>query len=162
MCAAAYGLLAIVSSERAHWRLPGRLALSTGVLCASLIVIIAFFPYRRAQVHFAHASAPHERDEQGRVLAHVVKRVEGTADTLQLVERDLFGEPYYYRLLTNAFSMSATNPHSQRYMRLFAYLPLAFRPASEDVLVLCYGCGVTADAFLHGPRVRRMREDPAA
>ena len=156
VCAAAYGLLAIVSSERAHWRLPGRLALSTGVLCASLIVIIAFFPYRRAQVHFAHASAPHERDEQGRVLAHVVKRVEGTADTLQLVERDLFGEPYYYRLLTNAFSMSATNPHSQRYMRLFAYLPLAFRPASEDVLVLCYGCGVTADAFLHGPRVQRM------
>ncbi len=90
------------------------------------------------------------------MLAHVVKRIEGTSDTLQLVRRDLFGEPYYYRLLTNGFSMSATNPHSQRYMRLFAYLPLAFRPESEDVLLLCYGCGVTADALLHGPNVKRM------
>ena len=59
-------------------------------------------------------------------------------------------------MLTNAFTMSATNPHSQRYMRLFAYLPLALRPESEDVLLLCYGCGVTADAFLHGPNVKRM------
>ena len=156
MCAAAYGLLAFISSEREQWRLPRPLALSTNTLFVALVLIIVFFPYRRAQVHFAHASRPHERDDQGRVLAHVVKRVEGTADTLQLLERDLFGEPYYYRLLTNAFSMSATNPHSQRYMRLFAYLPLAFRPASEDVLVLCYGCGVTADAFLHGPHVKRM------
>jgi spermidine synthase len=155
-CVAAYGLLAIISSEREHWRLPRPLGLSTAALCIGLVLMIAFFPYKRAQVHFAHASRPHERDDQGQVLAHVVKRVEGTADTLQLLERDLFGEPYYYRLLTNAFSMSATNPHSQRYMRLFAYLALAFRPATEDVLVLCYGCGVTADAFLHGPRVKRM------
>ncbi|HEY6206155.1 MAG TPA: hypothetical protein VIW21_08325 [Chthoniobacterales bacterium] len=155
-CAAAYALLAIISSEREHWRLRRPLALSMAALCVGLLLIIAFFPYKRAQVHFAHASRPHERDDQGRVLAHVVKKVEGTADTLQLLERDLFGEPYYYRLLTNAFSMSATNPHSQRYMRLFAYLPLAFRPASENVLVLCYGCGVTADAFLHGPHVKGM------
>src|SRR5262249_61815131 len=25
-----------------------------------------------------------------------------------------------------------------------------------DVLLICYGCGVTADAFLHGGNVRRM------
>jgi hypothetical protein len=41
-------------------------------------------------------------------------------------------------------------------MRLFAYLPLAFRPESEDVLLISYGCGVTADAFLHGSHVKRM------
>jgi len=41
-------------------------------------------------------------------------------------------------------------------MRLFAYLPLALRLESEDVLLICYGCGVTADAFLHGPNVKRM------
>jgi hypothetical protein len=52
--------------------------------------------------------------------------------------------------------MSATNPYGQRYMRLFAYLPLAFRPQSEDVLLISYGCGVTADAFLHGSHVKRM------
>src|SRR5205807_9220909 len=36
------------------------------------------------------------------------------------------------------------------------YLPLALRPESKDVLLICYGCGVTADALLHGPDVRRM------
>jgi spermidine synthase len=52
--------------------------------------------------------------------------------------------------------MSATNPHSQRYMRLFAYLPLAFRGGPKDVLLICYGCGVTADAFLRSESVRRL------
>src|SRR5439155_5348054 len=87
---------------------------------------------------------------------HLVKKVEGTADTYQLLRHDLFGEPYRYRLLMNSFSMSGTAPHSQRYMRLFAYLPLAFRPESTEVLLICYGCGVTADAFLHGSHVERM------
>jgi spermidine synthase len=41
-------------------------------------------------------------------------------------------------------------------MRLFAYLPLAFRPESQDVLLICYGCGVTADAFLHGSHLKRL------
>ena len=120
------------------------------------ILILAIFPYRRAETHFAHASRPYETEHEGQLLARVVKRIEGTSDTWQLLRRDLSGEPYYYRLLCNAFSMSATNPPGQRYMRLFAYLPLAFRPESEDVLLLCYGCGVTADALLHGSNVRRM------
>ena len=90
------------------------------------------------------------------MLARVVKRIEGTSDTWQLLRRDLFGEPYYYRLLSDAFSMSATNPRNQRYMRLFAYLPLAFHPAAKDVLLLCYGCGVTADAFTRKSTVERI------
>ena len=52
--------------------------------------------------------------------------------------------------------MSATNPRNQRYMRLFAYLPLAFHPAAKDVLLLCYGCGVTADAFTRKSSVERI------
>ena len=76
------------------------------------------------------------KSRAGPFLARVVKRIEGTSDTWQLLRRDLFGEPYYYRLLSNAFSMSATSPHSQRYMRLFAYLPLAFHPGAKDVLLL--------------------------
>src|SRR5437899_10771902 len=52
--------------------------------------------------------------------------------------------------------MSRTQPRAYSYMLLFAYLPLAFRTESNDVLLLCYGCGVTADALLHGPNVKRM------
>jgi spermidine synthase len=98
-------------------------------------------------VHFGHAR---------HFLGHLVKKIEGSSDTYQLLRYDLFGEPYRYQLLTSGFSMSGTKPQDQCYMRLFAYLPLAFRPESEDVLLICYGCGVTADAFLHGLRVKRM------
>jgi spermidine synthase len=159
LCAAGYALLSILVTDRAGFAVPQKLSgirLVVAGLWAAVILILAIFPYRRAQAHFAHASHPFEVNDQGDVLAHVVKRIEGTSDTWQLVRRDLFGEPYYYRLATNAFSMSATNPYGQRYMRLFAYLPLAFRPESEDVLLICYGCGVTADAFLHGSHVRWM------
>ena len=156
LCTAGYLLLSVMASERSSWSVSQPVGRLTIALCAGAILLMAILPYHRAESHFSHASRPYEIDEHGNVLAHVVKRIEGTSDTLQLLRRDLFGEPYYYRLLTNDFSMSATNPRNQRYMRLFAYLPLAFRPESEDVLLLCYGCGVTADALLHGPNVKRM------
>jgi spermidine synthase len=155
-CATGYALLSILVTDRADWSIQRPIGLVTIALCATVVLLLAFFPYQRVESHFAHASRPYETDEHGHVLAHVVKRIEGTSDTWQMLRRDLFGEPYYYRLVTNAFSMSATNPYSQRYMRLFAYLPLAFRPESEDVLLISYGCGVTADAFLHGSHVKRM------
>src|SRR5438477_2921479 len=155
ICAAGYVLLGILVSEGSSWSIRRPIGVATIAFCGTAILLFAIFPYHRAESQFEHASRPYET-EQGEVLAHVVKRIESTSDTLQLLRRDLFGEPYYYRMLTNAFTMSATNPHSQRYMRLFAYLPLALRPESEDVLLLCYGCGVTADAFLHGPNVKRM------
>ena len=156
LCAAGYALLALLVSERSSWSFRRPLGWTIAGLCGVLIVIIGIFPHHRDQTHFSHASLPYETDEQGHVFAHVIKKVEGISDTYQLLERDLFGEPYYYRLLTNAFSMSATNPHSQRYMRLFAYLPLAFLPDSQDVLLICYGCGVTADAFAREAHLKRL------
>src|SRR5512132_2524566 len=146
-CAAAYALLSIIVTERALCSLRRPTGIILVTLWIALILGLVIFPYRRTEAHFEHASRPYERDDQGQAPARVVKRIEGTSDTWQLLQRDLFGEPYYYRLLSNAFSMSATNPRGQRYMRLFAYLPLAFHPAAKDVLLLCYGCGVTADAF---------------
>jgi len=156
LCAAAYVLLAALCSERSAWSFRKPVAFAIAALYAVLILIAGIFPYHRAEAHFAHAIRPYITDEHGNVLARVVKKIEGSSDTYQLLRRDLFGEPYYYRLLTDAFSMCATNPRNQRYMRLFAYLPLAFRPESQDVLLLCYGSGVTADALLHGPNVKRM------
>ncbi len=156
LCAVVYALLSVLVSERSSWSIRRPIGLIIIALCAAVILLLAMFPYDRAESHFAHASRPYEIDEHGNVLAHVVKRTEGTSDTYQLLRRDFFGEPYYYRLLTNGFSMSATNPRNQRYMRLFAYLPLALRPEANDVLLICYGCGVTADALLHGPNIKRL------
>ena len=156
VCAAGYALLAVVASEPTDWSVRRRSGLTMVALIATLILIVAMFPYRRAERHFHHAALPYETNPDGNFRAQVVKRLEGTADTWQLLRQDLFGESYRYRLLSNAASMSGTSINSQRYMRLFAYLPLAFRPESEDVLLICYGCGVTADAFLHGPHLKRM------
>ena len=155
-CAAAYALLSIIVSERAFYSLRRPIGITLVMLWITLLVGLLIFPYRRSESHFEHASRSYERDDQGHVLAHVVKRVEGTSDTWQLLRRDLFGQPYYYRLLTDSFSMSATSPRNQRYMRLFAYLPLALHPTAKDVLLICFGCGVTADAFTRKSNLERI------
>ena len=155
-CAAGYALLSLIVAERALYSLRRPLGIVLVTLWIALLVGLVFFPYRRTEAHFEHASRPYERDDQGHVLARVVKRIEGTSDTWQLLQRDLFGQPYYYRLLSDSFSMSATSPRNQRYMRLFAYLPLALHPGARDVLLICYGCGVTADAFTRKSSLERI------
>jgi spermidine synthase len=147
VCGVVYALLAALGSERGVWSLRRPIGLTMAALYVVLISMIAVFPYDRAETHFAHAR---------HFLGDLAKKIEGPSDSYQLLRYDLFDEPYYYQLLTSGFSMSGTSPQSQRYMRMFAYLPLGFRPQSEDVLLICYGCGVTADAFLHGLKVRRM------
>jgi len=151
LSAIAYAALALLTCDKQTWSLrrPGGIALILLGLC--FLLLLTLFPYRRNETHFENARRPFEADQS--VLQ---KKIEGSADTFQVLRRDLFGEPYYYRLVTNAYSMSGTHPRSQRYMRLFAYLPLALRPQSENALLLCYGVGVTADAFTHDPRLKHL------
>src|ERR1700730_3302340 len=151
LCAAVYAVLALIVSKRASWSITKPTSLAMLALYAVVILIIAFFPYGRDEEHLANARAPFEQDGE-----HLVRKIEGTADTLQLLRRDFLGEPYYYRLITNAFSMSATTPQSQRYMRSFAYLPLALRPESEDALLICYGLGATADALVRNSQLQHV------
>jgi predicted membrane-bound spermidine synthase len=151
LSAVVYAGLAVVTSQKRSWavrRFPGVAMVS---LSAIVVLILALFPYRRDEIHFANARHPYEAD--GSVL---VKKIEGTADTFQLLRRDLYGQPYYYRLVTNSYSMSGTLPRSQRYMRLFAYLPLAIRPESENALLVGYGVGVTADAFTRDAHLKHL------
>ncbi len=151
LSAAAYAGVAILASEKASWSFRQPFGIALLGLSAVFVLIIAVFPYRRAEIHFANARRPFEADG-----SRLIKKIEGTADTIQLLRRDVFGEPYYYRLVTNAYSMSGTLPRSQRYMRLFAYLPLVLRPESENALLICYGVGVTADAFTRDARLKHL------
>ncbi len=151
LCAVCYAGLAILASEKQTWSLRRPLGVALLALGAMLILVIATFPYHRNETHFANARRPYEADG-----SFLLKKIEGTADTLQLLRHDLFGQPYYYRLVTNAYSMSGTLPRSQRYMRLFAYLPLALRPESENALLVGYGVGVTADAFTRDARLKHL------
>jgi spermidine synthase len=151
LCAVTYAGLAMLASERSNRSLRRPFGFAVVALCGILVLILVFFPYRRDEMHFAGAIRPYEADG-----SHLLKKIEGTSDTLQLLRRDLFGQPYYYRLVTNAYSMSSTLPRSQRYIRLFAYLPLALRPESESALLLCYGVGVTADAFVRDAHLKQI------
>ena len=151
LSAASYALLAAIAGERSSWSPRRPLGITMLGLCLALIVIFFVFPYHRDEAHFANARRPYEVDQ-----SHLIEKIEGTSDTLQLLECDLFGEPYYYRLVTNGYSMSSTHPRSQRYMRLFAYLPLVFDPDAKDALLICYGVGVTADALVHDSQLQHI------
>ena len=151
LCAAVYAGLGLLTSQKQSWsarRFPGIAMIS---LSAVFVLILAMFPYHRDETHFANARRPYESDS-----SVLLKKIEGSSDTLQVLRRDLYGQPYSYRLVTNSYSMSGTLPRSQRYMRLFAYLPLALRPESESALIVGYGVGVTADAFTHVAGLKRL------
>lgn len=148
LCAISYALLALLISEGKSWSL--RRPFGIGLVVAFLTTL-ALFPFRRDEAHFANARRAYES-----AGLKLVKKIEGTSDTYQLLRRDFLGAPYYYRLLTNAFTMSATNPRSQRYMRLFAYLPQVLRPQAEDALLICFGLGQTADALTRDAQLKRI------
>src|SRR6267378_1200448 len=144
ICAVGYGLLCLTISRKENWSPKHPTGLALVGLCVLFIASLALFPRDRDEMHFANARRLYESEEQ-----HLVKKIEGPTGTWQLLRRDLFGLPYYYRLMTDGFSMSATNPPNQRYMRLFAYLPLALHPQPQSALLIAFGCGVTADALTH-------------
>src|SRR5437867_2474159 len=143
-CAAIYVLLCVFVSQKNNWSLKRPSGLALFGFCILFGLVVALFPFQRDEMHLANARKLFESEAQ-----HVVKKIEGTTGTWQLLRRDLFGLPYYYRLMTDGFSMSATNPPNQRYMRLFAYLPLMLHPQPQDALLIAFGCGVTADALTH-------------
>jgi spermidine synthase len=144
ICAIGYGLLCLAISRKDNWSTKRPIGLALLGLSILFIASLALFSFHRDEMHFANARRLYESEQQ-----HLVKKIEGTTGTWQLLRRDLFGQPYYYRLMTDGFSMSATNPRNQRYMRLFAYLPAALHPQPQDALLIAFGCGVTADALTH-------------
>jgi predicted membrane-bound spermidine synthase len=74
--------------------------------------------------------------------SQVVAVREGTTETIIVTEHPNSGR----RLLTNGFSMSGTSWGGQRYMRLFAHLPLLQMEAASKAAVICFGVGNTLHA----------------
>ena len=81
---------------------------------------------------------------------------EGLVETLRYYSRDVFGEPKYYRLVTNGHSMSATTTAAKRYMKLYVYLPLAFKPDTQDALLISFGVASTAKALTDSPGLQNI------
>lgn len=77
----------------------------------------------------------------------VVASREGLTETIVYLEHEKLGQPYFHRMMTNSYTMSATNGLALRYMKLFVYLPVALRANPESALLISYGVGNTAKAL---------------
>lgn len=76
---------------------------------------------------------------------------EGNAQTAILLQTDWGGAPVHQQLVTNAHSMTSSMFYARRYMKLFAYWPLALRPGAKRALLISYGLGNTAEALALAP-----------
>lgn len=113
---------------------------------------LALFPFGRMQAHLAEAAFQYQIYDN----AKVALVTEGPTTTLQLLRRERFGEAVSWRLLTDSFSMTATDRYSRRYMQLFAWLPLSLHPEPRRALLISYGAGNTAEALLSDPQLSQL------
>jgi len=115
------------------------------LICGYIIIALLclfFFPFR--MMEDTYMQIPRRLAELGgRRLA----LIEGSNETLQFYQHNILSEAYYYRLVTNHYTMSDTNLSSRRYMKYFVYLPVSLHPHPKKALLVCYGCGSTAKAL---------------
>jgi predicted membrane-bound spermidine synthase len=122
--------------------LPNRIF--AGAAAASLIVMLLVFPVGATlERHLRPVVEPFTRGRG----AEVVAMREGVTETIIYTEFKAFGEPVWYTMLTNGYSMAGTSIEGQRYMKLFVYLPMALNPDAKDALLISYGVGSTAKAL---------------
>jgi len=88
--------------------------------------------------------------------SEIVAVREGVLQTLVFVRTSRFGEPLYYRMFTDGFSMSSTSVASRRYMKAYVYLPVAIHPGLRSALLISYGTGSTARALADTRELERI------
>ena len=151
--AAAYGAVGVAvmpgaGSWRTHLRTP-----AVAVCGLALAVGLARFPFGLMNaVYLPRVAEPYATDGSEMIASR-----EGPAETILLMQQRWLDQPVYNRLVTNGFSMSGTAVSGLRYMRYFVYWPMfAHRGPMEQVLVICYGVGVTVGAALDLPGVESV------
>ena len=138
-----YGLVALLVYEKEPaLRLKKKFALRHLVVGAFLLILL-IFPFGFMEYHYLNIPIEQFKSRG----EHRVAVREGLTETIQYLEHDLLGRPYYYRLVTNNHSMSGTLLNAKRYMKLFVYLPAAVNPRLKNALLICFGCGMTAKAL---------------
>jgi len=144
--ALAYGVVALLPALGAAPTRSRGERLARAAATGAFVLAVARFPLGTASANI-QAKASYFTNDGSTVVA--VR--EGLLETLVYLRRDLWQQPLYHRMLTNGFTMSGTTMGSARYMKLFAYWPLALRPDSRHALLICYGVGNTAQALARTP-----------
>jgi predicted membrane-bound spermidine synthase len=138
--AALYGATALIIPFTGAERNSRRLALPYSIALVYLLVMV-FFPFgRMSDAYFGII------DNKLKGAKRVAVR-EGLTETILYYRYDVMEKPFYYRLVTNGFSMSSTSIKAKRYMKSFVYLPVALNPDIRHVLLISYGVGSTAKAL---------------
>jgi hypothetical protein len=101
--------------------------------------------------HFRRALEAYDVPENARLHLR-----EGVNETILWIETPFLGVPYVHRLVTNSFSMSATDVQARRYMKLYVYWPAAVHGALRSALLLSYGVGSTARALADTPGIETI------
>jgi len=138
--AASYGLTAALAVQSKPTRPLAKFGLAAAGI--SLAAALVWFP--RGAMETRYVTRPTSRFPHWETV--LVR--EALTETLVYLRRDLFGEPYVWRLLTNSHSMSSTAFRDQRYMSLFVNWPVALHPEVRSALLISYGVGVTARALV--------------
>jgi len=112
------------------------------------LLCIYFFPFGTMEGHILAVGTEYHRGDTG--WKPVAIR-EGLTETCQYWRKSASGTPVCTRLITNSHSMAANCLSGRRYMRLFAYWPLAVHPSPRSALLICYGVGSTAKALTESP-----------
>ena len=112
---------------------------------AALLISLSLFPFGSLQMQLIPQAVSRWFPDDG--SARIVAVREGLSETIVYVQRQTLGRPTSYAMLTNAFSMSATNYGARRYMKLYVYWPMAVHPDLKHALLIGYGVGNTAKAM---------------
>jgi spermidine synthase len=123
---------------------------ATGIAFA---IALALFPFGRMRQHYLQV--PVQRWDPAGTM-HVVEIREGRSETITYLRQDFAGAPEYYKMITNGFSMSGTAPPSRRYMKLYAWFPIALHPKPRRALLISYGVGSTAKALVDTDELERI------
>jgi predicted membrane-bound spermidine synthase len=143
-----YGLaaLALVTRERGAARAALAAAAAVFALAAAL------FPFGLMPSRFLRGVVAALGADGSRLVAFR----EGQTETALLLQVDWGGAPVYQKLVTNVHSMTSSFFYGRRYMKLFAYWPLALQPDARRALLISYGLGNTAEALVMARGLERI------
>jgi spermidine synthase len=111
------------------------------------VLALIYFPYTLMKQGPTKLLASHIPGHE------LIELREGLTETARYYVRKKYKKPFYYRLVTNSHSMSATNIMAQRYMKLYVYLPMALNPEIRSALLISYGVGSTAKALTNSKQI---------
>lgn len=146
-----YGLLAILTMNHQNFMKHKMSFCSVSIV---FVAAVALFPFGLMEKTFLPVPLSKYKNNNSAVKLVAVR--EGLTETIQYLQISDFGEPSFYRLITNSHSMAGTDVIDRRYMKMFVYLPMALNQKIQNALLICFGTGSTAKALTDMPDIRSL------